>query len=66
MFRALPCPSSGGVRRNCIYAASGIVTVCKWLSCEPVKKRNLSYQIRQELHKIWWHNFAQTFAGLFS
>ena len=38
MFRALPCSSSGGLRRNCIYAASGIVTVCRWLSCEPVKK----------------------------
>ena len=28
-FRALPCLSSGGLRRNCIYAASGIVTVCR-------------------------------------
>jgi len=27
MFRALPCSSSGGLRRNCIYAASGIVTI---------------------------------------
>jgi hypothetical protein len=27
MFRALPCSSSGGLRRNCIYAASGIVTL---------------------------------------
>ena len=27
MFRALPCSSSGGLRRNCIHAASGIVTV---------------------------------------
>jgi len=26
MFRALPCSSSRGLRRNCIYAASGIVT----------------------------------------
>ena len=26
MFRALPCSSSGGLRHNCIYAASGIVT----------------------------------------
>jgi hypothetical protein len=25
MFRALPCSSSGGLRHNCIYAASGIV-----------------------------------------
>ena len=29
MFRALPCSSSGGPRRDCIYAASGIVTVCR-------------------------------------
>jgi len=27
MFRALHCSSSGGLRRNCIHAASGIVTV---------------------------------------
>ena len=38
MFRALPCSSSGGLRRNCIYAASGIVTLCRWLSCAPVMK----------------------------
>jgi len=25
MFRPLHCSSSGGLRRNCIYAASGIV-----------------------------------------
>ena len=29
MFRALPCSSSGGLRRNCMYAASGIVTLCR-------------------------------------
>ena len=29
MFRALPCSSSGGLRRKCIYAASGIVTLCR-------------------------------------
>ena len=31
MFRALPSLSSGGLRRNCIqvYAASGIVTLCR-------------------------------------
>jgi hypothetical protein len=29
MFRALPCSSSGGLCRNCIYAASGIVTLCR-------------------------------------
>jgi len=28
MFRELPC-SSSGLRRNCIYAASGIVTLCR-------------------------------------
>jgi hypothetical protein len=38
VFRALPCSSSGGLRRNCIYAASGIVTLCRRLSCAPVKK----------------------------
>jgi hypothetical protein len=38
MFRALPRSSSGGLRHNCIYAVSGIVTLCRWLSCAPVKK----------------------------
>jgi len=38
MFWALPCSSSGGLRHDCIYAASGIVTVCRWLSCAPVGK----------------------------
>jgi len=28
MFRALPCSSSGGLRHNCVCAASGIVTLC--------------------------------------
>jgi hypothetical protein len=28
MFRALPCSSSGGLHRNCIYAAFGIVRGC--------------------------------------
>jgi len=28
VFQALPCSSSGG-RRNCICAASGIVTLCR-------------------------------------
>jgi len=40
MFRALPCPSLGGLRPNCIYAASGIVTLCRWLSCAQVKKES--------------------------
>ena len=39
MIRALPCSSSGGLRRNCVYAAPGIVTVCRWLSCAPVLNR---------------------------
>jgi hypothetical protein len=38
MFRALPCSSLGGLPRNCKYAASGIVTLCRWLSCAPVGK----------------------------
>ena len=38
IFRALLCSSSGSLRRNCIYAASGIVTLCRWLSCAPAKK----------------------------
>jgi len=38
MFRASPCSSSGGLRRNCIHAASGIVTLCRRLSYAPVKK----------------------------
>jgi hypothetical protein len=29
MFQKLPCSSSGGLRRNCIYSASGIVTLCR-------------------------------------
>jgi len=29
MFRALPCSSPGGLRRSCIHAASGIVTLCR-------------------------------------
>jgi len=40
MFRALPCSSSGGLRCNCIYAASDIITFCRWLSCAPVKKEH--------------------------
>ena len=29
MFRVLPCSSSGGLRRNCVYAASGIVSLSR-------------------------------------
>ena len=38
MFRALPCSSWRGLRCNYLYAASGIVTLCRWLSFAPVKK----------------------------
>jgi hypothetical protein len=41
MFRALPFSSSGGLFCYCIYAASGIVTLCRWLSCARVKKEQL-------------------------
>jgi hypothetical protein len=27
MIRGLPCSYSGGLRRNCIYAVSGVVTL---------------------------------------
>ena len=33
MFRALPCSSSGGLRRNCIHAASGISTLQVTVLC---------------------------------
>jgi hypothetical protein len=48
LFRALPCSSLGGLRRNCIYAACGIVTVCRELSCAPVKKELL---LSQPVHR---------------
>ena len=49
MFRALPRTSSGGLRRNCIHATSGIIILCRWLSCAPVKKEQffLNWCIRQ-------------------
>ena len=46
MFRALSCSHSGGLGRNCIYAASGIVTLCWWLSCAPIKKEQDGQQQR--------------------
>jgi len=51
-FRALPCSSSGGLRRNCIYAASGIVTVCRCLSCAPVKKELSFLTGAQDLQRV--------------
>jgi hypothetical protein len=50
MFRALPCSSSGGLRRYCIYAASGIVTLCRWLSCAPVRKELAFFTGAQDSH----------------
>jgi len=47
MFRALPCSSSGGLCHNCIQAASGIVTLCRWLSCALVKNAKQARQIHQ-------------------
>jgi hypothetical protein len=44
MFRALPCSSWGGLRRKCIYAASGIVTLCRWLSLSPLTGAQDSHQ----------------------
>jgi hypothetical protein len=29
IFRTLPCTSLGRLRRNCIYAASGMFTLCR-------------------------------------
>jgi hypothetical protein len=52
MFRALPCSSSGGLRRNCIYAASGIVTLCRRLSCAPVGKELCIYNYNIDLLKM--------------
>jgi len=46
MFQVLPCSSSRGLRRNCIHAASGIVTLCKWLSCaESDDTRGCTYTV---------------------
>ena len=33
IFRELLWPSSGGPLRNRIHAVSGIITLCRWLSC---------------------------------
>jgi hypothetical protein len=35
MFRAILCSSSGG--QNCIFTASGIVTLCEWPCSAPVE-----------------------------
>jgi len=43
MFRALPCSSSGGLRPNCIHAASGIVTRYSVMLC---RSGSVSIQIR--------------------
>jgi len=55
MFRASPCSSSGGLRRNRIYAASGIVTLCRWLSCAPVKSSLLTGAQDSHLQRVTLH-----------
>jgi hypothetical protein len=40
MFRALPCSSSEGLRRNCTYAVSGVVNLYK-VSCLKLLYYNL-------------------------
>jgi hypothetical protein len=56
VFPALPCSSSGGLRRNCIYAASVIVTLCRWLSCATVKKEDVLYVNKQEFCASSWRS----------
>jgi len=46
--------SSGGLRRNRIYAASDIITLCRWLSCALVKKELLSICCCMLLSIIDW------------
>jgi len=52
MIRALLCSSSGGLRRNCIYAASGIVTLCRWLPCALVKKELKKFIVNFHILRI--------------
>ena len=40
MFRALPCSSLGGPRRDCIYAASGIVSLCTLCPVHRLRKNS--------------------------
>jgi len=47
-FEHCPAHLQEVVRRNCIYAASGIVTLCRWLSCIS----NLMHKILIYLHII--------------
>jgi len=54
MFRALPCSSAGGPLRDFIYAASGIVTFCMWLSCAPVKKELGSWPVHKTVTCREW------------
>ena len=50
MSRALPYSSSGGLRSNFIYAASGIVTLCRGLSFAQVKKELSFLTSAQDSH----------------
>jgi hypothetical protein len=53
MFWPLLCSSSGGLRRNCIYAASDIIKLCTWLSCAPLKKKKYFYCKTGLREKLW-------------
>jgi len=50
MFRALPCSSSGGLRRDCIYAASGIVSLCTLCPVHRLRKKNSFSTGAQDSH----------------
>jgi hypothetical protein len=52
MFRALPCLSSGGLHRNCIYAASGIVTLQVTVLCTGYKSSFLTGTQASHLQKV--------------
>jgi len=47
MFRAQPAHHQEVNEANCTYAASGIVTLCKWPSCTTVKRLYKTVTCRQ-------------------
>jgi len=49
MFRALLCSSSG--RQN-FYTASGIITLCRWLSSAQVGRQPVH---RMATYRVWWY-----------
>jgi hypothetical protein len=50
MFRAIQCSSSGG--QNCIFTASGIVTLCEW-PCSSLSTGALYGRIHPLLHSSY-------------